>query len=193
MLDALVRLAPTLERESLMGSAWKRLAQLEGLANQTTARQKALAQMVEHYTRAETLALQTGQVEVFYPSLNLLAADLLLHARDRRWRGLDAERTRRVRQSLERKRREDPDFWSVVGLPELGLYEALATQTLDTRLPGILQVLTELQGRIGTELLWASLADQLGFVLDHLHAADAHQARAATQLLVKLRTWAGAA
>ncbi|MGE0097291.1 MAG: CHAT domain-containing protein [Hydrogenophaga sp.] len=192
-LDALVQMAPTLERESLIGSAWKRLAQLEGLANQTAARQKALAQMVAHYTRAETLALRTGQLDVFYPSLNLLAADLLLHARDRSWRGLDPERTRRVRQSLERKRREDPDFWSVVGLPELGLYEALATQTLDAQLPGILQVLTELQGRIGTELLWASLADQLGFVLDHLGERDARQARAAGQLLTTLRSWAGTA
>ena len=193
LLDALVRLAPTLERESLTASAWKRLAQLEGLANQTAARHKALEQMVEHYTRAEAQALRTGQLEVFYPSLNLLAAELLLHGGDRRWRGLDAERTRRVRQSLERKRREDPDFWSVVGLPELGIYEALATQTLDAQLPGILQVLTELQGRIGTEWLWASLADQLEFVLGDTGKRDARQQRAGTQLLATLRSWAGAA
>lgn len=193
MLDALVRIAPTLERESLMASAWKRLAQLEGLANQAAPRQKALEQMVEHYTRAEAIALQTGQLEVFYPSLNLLAAELLLRARDRRWPGFDRERTRRVRQSLERKRREDPDFWSVVGLPELDIYEALATQTLGARLPTVLPVLAELQGRIGTELLWASLADQLGFVLEHLPVGNAAEGRAAAQLLATLRKWAGAA
>ena len=193
VLDALVQMAPTLERESLLASAWKRLAQIEGLAHQKAAHQKAMAQMVAHYTRAEGLALRSGQLEVFYPSLNLLAAELLLHTQDRRWRGFDPDRMRRVRQSLERKRREDPDFWSVVGLPELDIYEALATQTLDARLPRILQVLTELQGRIGTELLWASLADQLGFVLDHLRAADARQERAGSQLLATLHTWAGAA
>jgi CHAT domain-containing protein len=193
MLDALVRMAPTLERESLTASAWKRLAQIEGMANQSAARRTALDRMVAHYTRAEVLALRTGQLDVFYPGLNLLAAEWALHVNDRRWRGFDAERVRRVRQSLERKRREDPDFWSVVGLPELDVYEALATQSLAARLPGIVQVLTELQGRIGTEWLWASLADQLGFVLEHLPASNAGEARAGAQLLATVRTWAGTA
>ena len=193
MLDALVRMAPTLERESLTASAWKRLAQIEGLANQPQARRKALDQIVTHYARAEALALRTGQLDVFYPGLNLLAADWALHANESRWRGFDADRVRRVRQSLERKRREDPDFWSVVGLPELDIYEALATQSLAARLPGIVQVLTELQGRIGTEWLWASLADQLGFVLEHLPARHAEDARAGARLLATVRTWAGAA
>lgn len=98
-----------------------------------------------------------------------------------------------VRQRLERKRREDPDFWSVVGVRKLDIYETLATQTLHERLPGILQVLTELQGRIGTELLWASLVDQWSFVLEHLPAGHAAEARAAGQLLATLRRWAGTA
>lgn len=193
VLEALVRMSPTLERESLLASAWKRLAQLEGLARQAAAQGKALEQMVAHYERAEALALLSGQLEVFYPALNLLAAEWALHARDRRWRGFDAERVRRVRQSLERKRREDPDFWSVVGLPELDIYEALATQSLGARLAGILQVLTELQGRIGTEWLWASLADQLDFVMERLPPGNPRETSAGEELLAAVKRWAGAA
>ena len=91
--------------------------------------------MAEHYRRAEALALQTGQSDLFYPALNLVAAELLARATDRHGPGSSAERLQRVRQSLERKLREDPDFWSVVGLPELSVYEALASHTLAQHLP----------------------------------------------------------
>src|SRR5690606_34105239 len=106
-LGALVALAPTQERESLLGSACKRLAQVERAAGDAAAEQGALTDMAAHYARAEALALQRASADVFYPAMNLLTVDLLLG------RPLDAQRVQRTRESLQRKRVDDPDFWSV--------------------------------------------------------------------------------
>ena len=192
ILDALVAVAPTVERESLLGSAWKRLALIEGLAVSAGARAQAAARMAEHYGRAEALAMQSGQTDTFYPALNLIAAELVAHGQDARWSGPDADRVRRVRESLERKRRDDPDFWSVVGLPELCVYEALATRTLHTQLQEILSVYEELHQRAGTAWMWASVADQLGFVLASHRAGNGAHARAVVELQQRLRQYAGA-
>ena len=191
ILDALVTLSPTVERESLLGSTWKRMARLEGRAGPPAAAAKAHAvdRMAEHYRRAEALALQSGLADLFYPALNLVAADLLAHGSDRHRSG-GAERRQRVRQGLERKLREDPDFWSVVGLPELSVYESLADHTLATHLPTILGSFEDLHQRAGTGWMWASVADQLGFVLEHLDGVTSADRSAANELLDVLNRYA---
>ncbi|MDP1687099.1 CHAT domain-containing protein [Hydrogenophaga sp.] len=192
ILEALVTLSPTVERESLLGSTWKRMARLEGLAGASAAAAKAHAvdRMAEHYRRAEALALQSGQADLFYPALNLMAAELLTRGRDRQWPGFGAERLQRVRQSLERKQREDPDFWSVVGLPELSVYEALGNHALAAQLPDILNSFDDMHQRAGTAWMWASVADQLGFVLEHLDGVSRADQQAAGELLAVLNRYA---
>ncbi len=193
LLDALVDLAPTVERESLLGSAWKRLARLEAMAaagQSTAATAQAIERMADHYRRAEALALQAGESDLFYPALNLVAAELLVRASDQRWAGFEAERIQRVRQSLERKRREDPDFWSVVGLPELSVYEALAGHTLAQQLPAVLTSFEDMYQRAGTPWMWASVADQLAFVVEHLRGMSRADQQAASELLDVLRRYA---
>ncbi|MFN7122785.1 MAG: hypothetical protein ACK4NM_12205, partial [Hydrogenophaga sp.] len=88
------------------------------------------AHRAEPSRRAEARARPTGLADLFSPAIHVVAAEVLARASDRRWTGFEPERIQRVRQSLERQRREDPDFWSVVGLPELSVYEALANHTL---------------------------------------------------------------
>lgn len=197
VLDALVALSPTVERESLLGSTWKRLVRLEGVAaggapsaTQALAVEQAIGHMAAHYRRAEALALQTGQSDLFYPALNLVAAELLARATDQRWSGFEPARLQRVRQSLERKRREDPDFWSVVGLPELSVYEALASHTLAQHLPAVLASFDDMHQRAGTPWMWASVADQLAFVVAHLRGMSATDRQAADELLDVLRSYA---
>ncbi|WP_332738443.1 CHAT domain-containing protein [Hydrogenophaga sp.] len=192
ILDALVALSPTVERESLLGSTWKRMARLEGMAGTSGAAAKARAvdRMAEHYRRAEALALQSGQADLFYPALNLVAAELLARGRDPQWPGFGTERLQRVRQSLERQQREDPDFWSVVGLPELSVYEALANHSLVAQLPNILSSLDDMHQRAGTAWMWASVADQLGFVLEHLDGVTSADQQAADELLDVLNRYA---
>jgi hypothetical protein len=190
MLEALLTLAPTIERESLLGSAFKRLAMLEGLAGQSRSEAAAIERMAEHYGNALTLATQQGHPQLFYPGLNLMAASLLVHRQHTSWTGFDTEQLQRVRDSLERKRREDPDFWSVVGLPELSVYEALANHQLASQLPGILLAYEDLHGRAGTPWLWASVADQLDFVLTRLTVGAGAESEAAQELLSVLRGYA---
>ena len=192
ILDALVTLSPTVERASLLGSTWKRMARLEGMAVPAAASAKAHAIdcMAEHYRRAEAMALHSGEADLFYPALNLVAAELLARGRHRQWPGFGAARLQRVRQSLERKLREDPDFWSVVGLPELSVYEALANHTLAAQLPNILSSFEDLHQRAGTGWMWASVADQLGFVLEHLDGITSADRPAAAELLGLLNRYA---
>ena len=197
LLDALVALSPTVERESLLGSTWKRLVRLEGLAAvgapsaaSKHATEQAINHMADHYRRAEALALQTGQSDLFYPAMNLVAAELLARATTQRWPGFEPERIQRVRQSLERQRREDPDFWSVVGLPELSVYEALASHTLAQQLPAVLASFDDMHQRAGTPWMWASVADQLGFVVEHLRGMSPVDQQAAGELLAVLRSYA---
>ncbi|QHE86692.1 CHAT domain-containing protein [Hydrogenophaga sp. BPS33] len=191
MLEALVTVAPTVERESLLGSACKRLAMLEGVASAHAARAQAAARMAEHYGHAEALAIQDGRSDAFYPALNLLAAELVAHGNDPHWPGPDAQRLRRVRESLEHKRRDDPDFWSVAGLPELGVYEALATRSLHQAAPTLLAAFEELHQRAGTPWMWASVADQLTFVLEQHEGGNGAHARAAAEVLQRLRGYGG--
>ena len=74
MLAALVTIAPTIERESLLGSACKRLAMLEAVAQRAKPQAEAVGQMAAHYRRAEELARKSQHSELFYPALNRMAA-----------------------------------------------------------------------------------------------------------------------
>ncbi|MGI9218439.1 MAG: tetratricopeptide repeat-containing protein, partial [Hydrogenophaga sp.] len=189
-LQALVTVSPTLERESLLGSAYKRLHRLELVAGHASAAAQAVQQMATHYRQAEALARAAGSPDWFYPALNRLAAELLAHAGTAGWGGLGAQDVADIRQALETRRRDAPDFWSVVGLPELATLEALASGQLARQLPAVLAVYDDLHQRAGTAWMWASVADQAGFVLrPWLDGLDA-EARAARQLQARLDTWA---
>lgn len=192
LLQALVTISPTLERESLLGSAHKRLHLLESAAGHAKPAARAAGQMALHYQRAEALARQAGQPEWYYPALNRMAADLVAHAGDARWGGFDAADVAQLRQCLQNKRRDDPDFWSVVGLPELALYESLAAHNLAQHLPAIAAVYEDVHARAGTAWMWASVADQAGFVLRHFTAGDGAEPRAARELLATLQGYAKA-
>ena len=191
LLQALTTLAPTVERESLLGSAYKRLALIEACARRPRAEAQAIHSMAEHYRVSESLARQSGHPEYFYPALNLMAAELIGRAKSPEWTGFEPERLQLARESLEHKRLDDPDFWSVVGLPELSVYEALAARDreLDLQLPGILAVYEDLHTRAGTPSMWASVADQLGFVLQHFSGGSSAEAKAAQALLKVLRSY----
>ena len=191
-LGALVAICPSIERESLLGSAHKRLHLLETAAGQSRPAARAIEQMAMHYRRAEALARQAGHAEWFYPALNRMAAELIAHTGTSGWPGFDPADTAQLRQSLERKRRDDPDFWSVVGLPELAMYEALAARNLASRLPDILSVYEDLHSRAGTAWMWASVVDQAGFVLRHFAGKQGAEAQAVRQLLEVLQAYAQA-
>jgi hypothetical protein len=194
-LRALVALADSVERASLQGGTFKRLAQIErlaherGLAPDDSACAKALEGMAEHYRRAETLALRQGQDEAFHPAMNLLAADAV------RGRPLEPRRMAQATTSLRRQHARAPNFWSAVADAELLILQALDKDRLAQAQPGIDAMLVDLHAHAGSSWLWKSPADQLEFLLglaDTGQRSAAHR-QAAALLLQRLRRYAGMA
>jgi hypothetical protein len=131
LLEKLVALQPTMERYSLCGSAYKREAMIAAACRKSRVEKRAITQMKERYQNSGKLGQDQKQGDIFYPFLNYIAADLILGFGQPAWAGPDAEAVAAARQSLATKRRDDPDFWSVVGTTEL-LVEALAQKNLVT-------------------------------------------------------------
>jgi len=182
-LGALAALQPTIERHSLCGSAWKRLAMLEAGAEQVdeAAVARARAEADRCYGLAEQLAIETQHPELFYPALNRMSAALAAHGGAKDWPGFDPEVVARARQSLQAKVAHDPDFWSLVGLIEIDVFEAVAAQRLATELEAALARLRDLQDQVGAPQLWSSVADTADFALDGWRAAASGRERAAIE------------
>jgi len=165
LLERETDLRPTIERESLCGSAWKRMAMVEAAAGKTRDEARALEKMKLRYGRAEKLARDAHDGAFFYPALNRMAAELIVEAGARNWRGFDPAAVEEIRANLEAKTRDDPDFWSVAALTELRLYQAIAERNAAGRLDTIIREFDDLRLRVSAPSLWGSVVDQLGFVL----------------------------
>ncbi len=194
MLEQVTNLRPTIERESLCGSAWKRMAMLEAVANRPDAETKAIAKMKLRYGNAEKLARASNDHLLFYPALNRMAAELIVDAARPGWRGFDAEAITDVRQNLAAKTRDDADFWSVVALTELRLYQAIAERKLAVELDAIMREYDDLYGRVSAATSWRSVLDQVRFVLPKYEVRATAAERSAAMTLAKhLEELAGAA
>jgi CHAT domain-containing protein len=194
MIEQLLGLHPTMERESIAGSACKRLALIEaasGAAGAPARAHEAVKRMRTHYARAEALARAADSSELYYPALNRMAAELVADAAQPGWRGFDSADTAFVRQRLADKTRNDPDFWSVAGLTELRVYEAVAGHALAPALAAIAAEYAELQRRVSGTNYWRSLYDTARFVLDSYEArATAAERRACVELVRLLEGFA---
>ena len=193
-LQQLVAIGATMERLSLCGSAQKRLAMLERKAGDRAAEDKALQAMSDWYGRAEIIGSAGESADVFYPALNKMAAECVLHAGDTAWPGFNASHLVSLRQTLERKRLNDPDFWSEIGVAELYLYEALAKRNLTMRLPAIRDEYAGLHQRANDPRQWGSVCDQLDFVLpsyvERIAQTDPAEVEAAEALLAEVKGYA---
>ncbi|HLL10402.1 MAG TPA: CHAT domain-containing protein, partial [Rubrivivax sp.] len=190
-LQALAGLQQTLERASLIGSSYKRLALLEGRLGNTEARSKALASAAAAYEQAEELALASHNPDAFYPALNRMALQLVVNGGQPGWPGFKAETSAAVRRSLQTKAETDPDFWCFAGQMELDMYEAVAERRLARQAPALIGAYTELNGRVAARNYWASVADQALLVLEPYAAASRGAERdAAAALLQALQAYA---
>ena len=193
LLEGLVALKPTIERYSLCGSAWKRLAMVEALANRPTNEFAAIERMRACYARAEALARDSRHAEMFYPALNRMAAELTVDARKPNWVGFDASTLAEIRANLSIKARDDPDFWSLVNLVELRMYEAIANRRLAKERPSIEHEFDDLHARVDAAWMWNSVLDQAAFVLPkYAERTSAVEKEAALALLEWLKARARA-
>jgi len=195
-LQAIAGLQPTLERHSLCGSAWKRLAMLERKVGDTAAERAALQMSAVAYGRAEARALATEDADLFYPALNRMALELVVNLGNTKWKGFAADSSAAVRRSLLQKSQVDPDFWCYAGLVEIDVYEAVAAGLLATRLNVLAGRYAQLHGRVSASTMWGSVADQADFLMVPYSAASSGANRgaekdAAESLLKTLRGYAG--
>jgi tetratricopeptide (TPR) repeat protein len=184
---------PTVERECLLGSAFKRLTIVEHRNGNQKEAVHALSQMVEHYGCAETIARKTGAENLFYPAMNCLAAELRLGALKEppSLPTFEEARVRIIRDSLTRVSNSQPDFWSLAGLIELDMFVVLAKGNLADALPRILDAHRQLRERVSAPFLWDSVAAQARFTLEpYLKAAENAEASAARELLETIEGYA---
>jgi hypothetical protein len=194
LLEKLVAVQPTVERESLCGSAYKHLALIAAAAGRTAEERQAIQAMKVHYQRAAVIARERQAANAFYPGLNYLAAELALNTGRRGWTGVDASIVEVTSKSLEGKNLADPDFWSVVGQTELQLYKALAGGgSLAGARDALERGFQDLHKRVAAPWMWASVYDNARFVLQkYTVRAAAREKKAAAALLERLAAFAKA-
>ena len=164
-LETLAAVYPTMERLSICASAWKRLGQLETRAGHTGPASRALEKASKAYEKAEKLAIESGDPQLFYPGLNRMAIDWVRNAGHLRWTGFDAAAAARVEASLRTKHEIDPDFWTNAGLIEIEVLRALAARDLVKDGERFLKGYADLHERVGARGYWSSVADQARFTL----------------------------
>ena len=190
-LKALAALHPTIERLSLCGSAWKRLAQLEALAGHTAREATALGKAADAYGRAEAMAVEQNDPQQFYPGGNRMAIELALHAGQPGWPGFEEAGRLRQLHSLQTKHAADPDFWSSAALIETDLFHALEQRQLAGSAERLRDAYTQLFQRVAAQRFWESVTDQAHFVLTpYQRAVGGAEKRAAKELLDLLESYA---
>jgi tetratricopeptide (TPR) repeat protein len=165
LLNTLLALAPTLERESIYGSGYKRLALLEAAAGREADEQNAIEQMRKHYTAAEKIARATPAGPphaLFYPAMNRIAAQLALADDGTRSEAMDANTIESVRRSMFSA---PPDFWSVVGQTELDMYVSIAGGGLARDLERLIKDFRNHHESVNNPRMWGTVLDNATFVL----------------------------
>jgi len=185
-MEQLIAMSPTMERHSLAGSACKRLAMIESDAGRERDALAAIARMKRHTAAAEKIARDSAAPDLHYPALNRLAAELASDAARSDWPGFDAHELAAVRRSLIEHTRDDPDFWSVAGLTELRMLQAVAARALAREADPIGAEFTALHARVSAPKDWRSVHDSARFVLDRYARRAAISDQRACREIVEL-------
>ena len=191
-LQALAGLQPTLERHSLCGSAWKRMALLERKCGDAAAENASWQMALEAYRAAEKEARSQVDGDPFHPLINRLALEWMLHHGRRGWQGLAARDIEAAYATLTHKTRTAPDFWCLVGLVELSMLQALTGGKLADAKAELVTEFSNLNARVSAPLAWDTVADQAEMVLGaYARSSQAAEKAAALELQRLLRGFAG--
>lgn len=181
-LEKLFEELPSMERANLCASANKRLAMILEACGDPDA--DAVDGAKRYYAAAEKLGEKLP--DVFYPTMNIMALDVMA-----RPRSVPADRFVSVRQKIRARPQEDQEFWSAVGDIELSLYEALNDDALAPKLPMLTHGFDDLRERWPAPWMWKSVRDQARFVFPrYAQRASAAENTAATELRAKLEAYA---
>ena len=187
-LERLVAMQPTLERENLLGSAWRCLTMVETRAGRAKEARDALTAMTRHYQAAEELAQQGSCAKRFEPAKHRFSAELRAAFLEQTLPGLDATRLKRLGEAHQQDSLETPNFWSVAGQIQLQMLAALAHGRLAGVDAALVTALRELKARVPAVEEWKSMHDHAEFVLvPYLDFAPPPEQRAAQSLLELLQ------
>ena len=190
-LDTLCQRAPTVERLNLLGSAYKRLAQVEAEPRQL----EALVNMAHHYR------LSFDRRRDAYAFTNWAAASLLAGQRGE-MEGAGqladlAQELETLRREEARNNAEDPNFWDAASLADLELTRLLAQGTGTPRQrtavsPGeaaapVLAAYRAAIGRAASPREISSLCENIVFLLDLWSPRDKVTVRILEQLKESLQ------
>ncbi|MBC7734134.1 MAG: CHAT domain-containing protein [Bacteriovorax sp.] len=191
-LEHLFAMQPTIERENLLGSAFKRLSMVEWKAHHKDRAKQALEATVKHYKAAEKMARAINTTDLHYPAKNIISAEICLSFIDKHLPDIDDERMQSVSDSMHKAATEKPDFWSVVGQTELVMLAALAKGQLAGAEAGLTDSLQELKTRIPASRMWDSVYNEAQFTLAPYKAmtADKTEQVAAQRLMDALKAMA---
>ena len=195
LLDNLLSVGGTVERESVYGSAYKRLAIIEAAAGREDAELGAIAKMKDHYAAAERMAsanaARSAGGNSYYPAINRIAAQLALEGGLSRSAAPNAKTLGFVHDLMLAA---PVDFWSVVGQTELKMYASLFAGTLKKDVARLIDDFNDHHGRVSAPKRWASVLDNASFVLvKYQKRASSGEAEAAARLLKHLTDLAGRA
>jgi tetratricopeptide (TPR) repeat protein len=191
VLASLAGMQKSQERLMLVASALKRRAMVERLQGQPQAARQSIEAVIHYCQQAVQAGRDGGTRNLFYPLMGLLAAQCALAAADGQQPVLDPQALADSRQALLDRTRDDPDFWSVAGLAEIELLQALAEGTLADHLESLLTAHADLHARITSVNSWSSVLDQHLFVLhDVRRQGRTADRQAAERLIDRLRGYA---
>jgi hypothetical protein len=168
LLDTLLTIGPTIERESLYGSAYKRLAMIEAAEGNERGEVQAIKQMKVHYGEAEKIALKAleidpaGSVNLYYPAMNHLAARIAAGEVGRTRSAIDPRLLQAIRKSMASA---PADFYSVVGQTEVSVYASILAGTLAKDAKKLVAEFAEHHDRVSAPKMWGSVYDNAMFVL----------------------------
>jgi CHAT domain-containing protein len=191
LLEKLIAVEPTMERATLIGSAYKRRALVHGAAERHGPLERDLRQMKASYQRAQDVGAKSDAAELYYPAANVLAADVALNAGRRGWRGPDRKLLGLVRDGLKARNDAEADFWSVVGEIEVRQYEALGKRSLTAARSELEKAYEDLHKRVTAARMWASVYDTASLVLPVYASRVTDREKAAAEgVLSRLRAFA---
>ena len=194
LLNEVVAFNSTMERESLIASAYKRRALVNTAAGQTVRVRRDLVEMKKAYEKALRVGKTEDGADLYYPASNCLAAEVAFGVYQRGRLRLDGEIPHIVEKYLEAKSGADADFWSVVGNIELEQYQAIAARKLSARRVHLERLYRDLYERAKSTRMWASVYDNASLVLGSYAgprpSASTKERHAAEALLTMLRTFA---
>ncbi len=195
LLDTLLAIGPTIERESLYGSAYKRLAMIEGAAGNEGKEASAIEKMKAHYTEAEKIALKalevdpTAPVNLFYPAMNRLAAEIAVGPSGKAQATINPSLLDSIRKSMASA---PTDFYSVVGQTELSVYGSILAGTLAKDVEVLVDEFARHHERVSAPKMWGSVYDNAMFVLaKYRRRASGAESKALNLMLSALARFAG--